>query len=105
MCTVLFSKCLSLQIQVRKEVCNYDAACICGVIVREINSAVKVGYNVCGQWDTIEPRPISVTLLLTQYPDDGTEINRDETGRIFSVSGLDSLHNLNLNYSYQVRFC
>jgi len=79
---------LSLQVQVRKEACDNVYGCICGVVVREINSVVKVGYTECGQWDSTTPRPISVTRLLTQYPDDGMEIKVDDTGRKFSVSSL-----------------
>lgn len=79
--------------QIRKEPCNGGyVACICGVIVREINSVVKVSYTECGEWDATTERPISVTLLLAQYPEDGTEIKRDETGRKFSVSSLYLVH-------------
>lgn len=74
-----------LEVQVRQETCNGNVACICGVIVREINSVLKVGYKDCGKWDKTTPRPISVTRLLRQYPDDGTEITIDDTGRKFSI--------------------
>ena len=65
--------------------------CNCGVIVREMNSVLKVSYDQCGQWFSATNRPLSVTRLLTQYPDDGTEITRDETGKKFSVSCLHLL--------------
>lgn len=74
--------------QVLQETCNGNAACNCAVIVREMNSVVKIGYDQCGEWDSTKARPILVTVLLEQYPYDGTNITTDDGGRKFSVSSL-----------------
>lgn len=84
---LLLKRGVSEQIQVRHETCNYGkATCICGVVVREGNSAFWISICEAGSWSEYIQRGPRVVRLLSQNPADSSTVYMDATGLKFSVS-------------------